>query len=99
MVAMMMAMLRNPRIVMFDEPTANLSPELASQVLNTIQSLARGMKIAILMVEQNAKRAPEMGNRAYLLVSGKQVFEGPAHELLTHKELSKLYLRIKGTDT
>lgn len=99
MVAMSMALIRNPNVIMFDEPTANLSPKIAMQVLQTITQLARETNMTILLVEQNALRALEIGNSAYLLVSGKTVFKGTGKELLEHKELGKLYLGLKTEET
>ncbi len=95
MVAMTMALVRKPSLVMFDEPTANLAPKLATQVLSTIQSLAQGAKLGVVLVEQNARRALEIGDRAYLLVGGRKAFEGQAKELLEHRELGKLYLGLQ----
>lgn len=95
MLAMAMALIREPRVIMFDEPTANLAPKLATQVLNTIASLAREKKLTVLLVEQNARRALEIGDRAYLLVGGRKAFEGSAKELLEHKELARLYLGLR----
>jgi len=97
MLAMAMALLRKPSIMMFDEPTANLAPKIATQVLTTISSLAETMNITLLLVEQNAKRALEIGNRAYLLVSGRNSFEGPAKDLLNHEEIARLYLGLNPT--
>jgi branched-chain amino acid transport system ATP-binding protein len=94
MLAMTMALLRKPTVMMFDEPTANLAPNIASQVLNTISSLAETMNITLLLVEQNAKRALEIGDRAYLLVNGKNNYEGSAQSLLEHEEISRLYLGL-----
>jgi len=94
MVAMGMALLRKPTVMMFDEPTANLAPKIATQVLSTISSLADTMNMTILLVEQNAKRALEIGDQAYLLVSGKRNFEGHAKDLLAHKEIARLYLGL-----
>ena len=95
MVAMTMALLRNPKVIMFDEPTANLSPKYATQVLRTIQALAKTRGLTIILVEQNARRALEIGDRAYLLVGGRNAFTGSAKELLAHQELAKLYLGVK----
>jgi branched-chain amino acid transport system ATP-binding protein len=94
MVAMSMALLRKPHTIMFDEPTANLSPILATEVLNTITHLARNSGLTILLVEQNATRALQIGHSAYLLVNGTTIFEGPAKALLKHPELGKLYLGL-----
>jgi len=95
MVAMSMALLRKPSVIMFDEPTANLSPKLATQVLKTVETVAKDLGLTVLLVEQNAKRALEMGDRAYLLVSGRRAFEGGAKELLSHAELAQMYLGLK----
>jgi branched-chain amino acid transport system ATP-binding protein len=80
---------------MFDEPTANLSPKLATQVLDTVRAVAKDLGLTVLLVEQNAKRALEMGDKAYLLVGGRRVFEGAAKDLLTHAELAQMYLGLK----
>ena len=94
MVAMSMALLRKPNTIMFDEPTANLSPLLATEVLNTITYIAKDSDITILLVEQNATRALQIGQSAYLLVNGTTVFDGSAKALLEHPELGKLYLGL-----
>ena len=97
MVAMSMALLRKPSVIMFDEPTANLSPKLATQVLDTVGSVARNLGLTVLLVEQNAKRALEMGDKAYLMVGGKRAYEGGAKELLAEGELAQMYLGLKAS--
>lgn len=94
MLAMALALIREPNVMMFDEPTANLAPKIATQVLNLISSLAKDIGLTILLAEQNARRALEIGDVAYLLVGGKSAFEGTARELLEHKELGRLYLGV-----
>jgi len=94
MLAMALALIREPGVIMFDEPTANLAPKIATQVLNIISSLAKDIGLTILLAEQNAKRALEIGNAAYLMVGGKNAFAGTARELLEHKELGRLYLGL-----
>ncbi len=92
MVAMAMALLRKPNTIMFDEPTANLAPIIASQVLSTISYLSQGSDMTIILVEQNATRALQIGQYAYLLVSGRLAFQGTTKALLEHEELGRLYL-------
>jgi branched-chain amino acid transport system ATP-binding protein len=94
MVAMSMALLRAPNTIMFDEPTANLAPIIAKQVLDTIVYLSQNSGLTIILVEQNATKALQIGQYAYLLVNGSTAFEGPARELLEHKELGRLYLGL-----
>jgi len=98
MVAMTMALIRKPKVIMFDEPTANLSPKLATEVLKKVAELPATLGLTVVLVEQNAKKALEIGDRAYLLVSGKKAFEGSAKELLEHEELSRMYLGLKKTE-
>jgi len=95
MVAMTMALVRKPTVMMFDEPTANLSPKLSTQVLQTIGNIGKELGLTVVLVEQNARKALEMGDRAYLLVGGRNAFKGTAKELLSHQELAKLYLGLK----
>ena len=97
MVAMTMAMMREPKVVMFDEPTANLSPKLATLVLDTVKSIAKDRKLTVILVEQNARKALQMADKAYLLVSGRNAFEGGGNELLSHAELARMYLGLRAS--
>ncbi len=94
MVAMTMALLRNPRVILFDEPTANLAPIVATQVLTTISQISMSPGIITLLVEQNATRALQIGQYAYLLVNGRVGFQGTTKDLLEHQELGRLYLGL-----
>lgn len=94
MVALAMSLLRSPSLLMMDEPTAALSPKLASQVFQQILTLRKEHGISILLVEQNALKALEIGDKALLLVSGTPKFYGHAKELLENKELARLYLGV-----
>ena len=95
MLAMAMALIRRPEIMLFDEPTASLAPKMALEVLKKILSLRDNYGITIMLAEQNAKRALEYGNHALLLVSGRVMYEGGSQELLNHPELGKVYLGVK----
>ena len=94
MLAMGIALIRSPSAILLDEPTANLAPKVATQVLDAISALARDVGLCVVVAEQNAKRALELGDAAYLLVSGKNAFTGGAKELLEHKDFGKLYLGL-----
>lgn len=94
MLAMGIALIRSPEAILLDEPTAALAPKVATQVLDLISTLARDVGLCVVIAEQNAKRALEMGDAAYLLVSGKNAFIGSARELLEHKDFGKLYLGL-----
>ena len=94
MLAMAMALIRQPKAMLFDEPTASLSPKLADEVLSKIEQLRDEFGITIILVEQNVKRALKIGDHVYLYANGKGVFQGKPEELLAHPELSRLYLGI-----
>jgi branched-chain amino acid transport system ATP-binding protein len=95
MLAMAMAMMRRPKIMLFDEPTGNLSPKMAIEVLNKIVKLRDDYGVTLLLAEQNARRALEHGDEALLLVSGRVMYEGNSQELLKHPELGQVYLGVK----
>jgi len=94
MLAMGMALIRQPNVMLFDEPTASLSPKLANEVLSKIKQLRDDFGITIILVEQNVKRALALGDFVYLFANGKGMFKGKPDELLNHPELGKLYLGI-----
>ena len=95
MLAIAMSLLRKPKLMLFDEPTTDLAPKLARQMLEKIVRLRDELGISVILVEQSARSALEIGDKAYLLVDGKVNFEGTPDELLYHPRLSKLYLGIE----
>ncbi len=95
MLAIAMALIRKPKLMLFDEPTGNLSPKMATQILNVIKELRDSHGKTIILAEQNAKKALEIGDKAVLLVSGRPAYEGDSQTLLVHEELGKLYLGIR----
>jgi len=97
MLAIAMALIRRPRVMLFDEPTGNLSPKMALQIFSIIQRLRDEFSITVILAEQNARKALELGDEAFLMVSGRPIFKGLAEELLNHAELGRLYLGITST--
>jgi branched-chain amino acid transport system ATP-binding protein len=95
MLAMAMATIRRPEMMLFDEPTASLAPKIALEVLNKIIDLRDNHNMTVVLAEQNARRALDHADKAILLVSGRVMYEGDSKELLNHKELGKVYLGIK----
>ncbi len=96
LLAMAMALIREPKVFMFDEPTAGLAPKAAKEIVDKMLWLRKEKGKTIVLVEQNAKLALEIGDRAILLVSGRVAYRGKASELLADKELGKKYLGLKG---
>jgi branched-chain amino acid transport system ATP-binding protein len=87
--AIAMALVKNANVIMLDEPTAQLSPKLAEVVFQKIIELRDRLGLTIVLVEQNAKRALEISDKAYMLISGKVVFEGDARDLLEHEKFER----------
>ena len=82
MVAVGMALMPRPRLMMMDEPSIGLAPVLVQKVLETARQINRRFGTAIILVEQNIKTALGVADRAYVMKSGRVVLEKPAGELL-----------------
>ncbi|WP_421999777.1 ABC transporter ATP-binding protein [Reyranella sp.] len=89
--AMAIALMNAPRLLLLDEPTAGLSPRAADELFGTIVALNR-TGVAILMVEQNALEALAVSARAYVLVQGRPQREGSAAELAADPTVRDLFL-------
>lgn len=91
MVAMGKAMMLEPKILLLDEPTAGLSPKYRGEIFSIIK-MVNGTGTPILMVEQNAKQALRIANRGYVLVDGKNKYEGSGTDLLNDPEVAEMFL-------
>jgi branched-chain amino acid transport system ATP-binding protein len=78
---------------MLDEPSLGLAPKIVLQIFSILRRL-KEEGITILLIEQNAHRALELADRAYLLETGRIAMEGRGEELLQDARLRKLYLGI-----
>ena len=85
------ALMTNPKIVLMDEPSMGLSPLLVKEIFDIIQGLHKS-GITILLVEQNAKMALAVSDRAYVLETGTISMEGPASSLAADDRVRKAYL-------
>lgn len=86
-----MALMLNPKILLFDEPSLGLSPKVVNEVFEKIEEL-RKTGVTIMLIEQNARKALEVSDYGYVLELGRNRFEGPAKELLHNDEVKRLYL-------
>jgi ABC-type branched-subunit amino acid transport system ATPase component len=91
MLAVARALVVEPRLIILDEPSAGLSPKLVGIVFEKLKEI-RAIGVTILMVEQNAKAALAIADRAYVLVEGREKVEAPAAELLARTDMARLYL-------
>lgn len=91
MLAMGRALMSNPKIILMDEPSMGLSPILVSEIFGIIKEVSED-GTTILLVEQNAKKALAISDRAYVLETGKIVLSGNAKELMNNEEIKKAYL-------
>lgn len=91
MVAMGKAMMLEPKILLLDEPTAGLSPKFRGEIFSIVKTI-NSTNTPILMVEQNAKQALKIADRGYVLVDGKNKFEGTGQELLDDSEVAEMFL-------
>jgi branched-chain amino acid transport system ATP-binding protein len=91
MLAIARALIVQPRFLLFDEPSAGLSPKLATEALERVAALAqRG--VGVLVVEQNIREAMRIADRIFVLVGGSNRFEGRPADIADDRELMRLYL-------
>ena len=91
MVAMGRAMMSRPNTILMDEPSMGLSPKLVKEIFRIIEKL-HDEGITVLLVEQNAKMALSIADRAYVLETGRITMEGKASDLLHDEKVRKAYL-------
>ena len=91
MLAMGRALMSHPKTILMDEPSMGLSPKLVKEIFSIIRKLHE-QGITILLVEQNAKMALSIADRAYVLETGRITMEGDAKELLNNEQVRKAYL-------
>ena len=93
MVAIARGLMTQPLCVMLDEPSLGLAPKLVGQVAEMIRAIrARG--ITVMLVEQSARLALELADRAYVLQTGRIALEGPSREVLNNPEVRAAYLGL-----
>lgn len=91
MLAMGRALMSHPKIILMDEPSMGLSPIFVNEIFDIIQEVSKG-GTTVLLVEQNAKKALSIADRAYVLETGNIVLEGKAQDLLQDDSIRKAYL-------
>jgi len=93
MLAIGRALMAKPRLLLLDEPSMGLAPNLVDQLLTVIRAL-RDDNLTILLVEQNARAALAIADRAYVLETGRVTLSGPAAEIQADRRVREAYLGI-----
>ena len=91
MLAMGRALMSKPKIILMDEPSMGLSPIMVNEIFDIIRSVSES-GTTVLLVEQNAKKALSIADRAYVLETGNITLEGRARDLLEDDSIKKAYL-------
>jgi branched-chain amino acid transport system ATP-binding protein len=91
MLAIARALMAKPRLLLLDEPSLGLAPMLVNRIFAVISRL-KETGVTILLVEQNARKALEIADRAYVMETGRIILEGDARELAANPEIEKAYL-------
>lgn len=91
MLAMGRALMSRPRLLLMDEPSMGLSPIFVNEIFDIIKEVNEG-GTTVLLVEQNAKKALAIADRAYVLETGRISLEGKAEDLLHNEAVQKAYL-------
>jgi branched-chain amino acid transport system ATP-binding protein len=95
MLAIGRALMGRPRLLMLDEPSLGLAPLIVREVMQVIASL-RALGVSVLLIEQNARAALRVADRAYVLEMGEVVLSGSADELMHDRRIVETYLGIGG---
>jgi len=91
MLAIGRALMSKPKIILMDEPSMGLSPIYVNEVFEIIKKVSAD-GVTVLLVEQNAKKALSIADRAYVIETGNIVLSGVAHDLLNNDDIKKAYL-------
>jgi branched-chain amino acid transport system ATP-binding protein len=86
------ALMSKPKVLLLDEPSLGIAPKLVNQIFISIKNINKEKNVTIFLVEQNAKKALELADRAYVLVNGKVTIKGSGQELLKNRDIQAAYL-------
>jgi branched-chain amino acid transport system ATP-binding protein len=94
MLAIGRSLMSKPKLMMLDEPSLGLAPLLVEEIFGRVKSLNAEIGTTVLLVEQNARRALQIADHAYVMENGRIVLEGPAAELASNPDVQEFYLGL-----
>lgn len=92
MLAIGRALMARPKLLLLDEPSMGLAPNIIKEIFNYIVNLKKEFGLTVLLVEQNARSALRIADRGYVIETGRIVLEGTSEELLSNREVQRAYL-------
>jgi branched-chain amino acid transport system ATP-binding protein len=92
------ALMANPRLVLLDEPSMGLAPQIVEEVFEIVRDLNRRERTTFLLAEQNTTMALRYADQGYILENGRVVMEGTAAELASNEDVKEFYLGVGGGD-
>ena len=98
MTAVGRALMANPSVILLDEPSMGLAPQLVEEIFEIVKQLNEKEKVTFLLAEQNTNVALRYSNYGYILESGRVVMDGDAKSLADNEDVKEFYLGVSGDD-
>ena len=95
MLAIGRALMQKPDVLLLDEPSLGLAPIIINEIFRELKIINKELGTTILIVEQNAKKALQLSDRAYVLQTGEVIMQGESSEMLNNPEIQSAYLGVK----
>ncbi len=92
------ALMANPTMVLLDEPSMGLAPQVVEEVFGIVKDLNTKERVTFLLAEQNTNMALQYADYGYIMESGRVVMDGPAQELATNEDVKEFYLGVGGAE-
>ena len=92
MVAIGRALMSSPRLLMLDEPSLGLAPQIIAEIFAAVSDLSKQNNVSVLLVEQNAALALSIASYAYIIENGRVVMDGPPDKLMDNEDVKEFYL-------
>lgn len=94
MLAVGRALMANPKLIIFDEPSLGLAPKLVQTIFDMVVNVNQELGVPVLLIEQNVQHCCRISDRAYVLENGEIVLEGTGLEMLDNEHVRRAYLGL-----